>query len=74
MLQIYTENMVEKGRNCSLGAIISLIHNILLPDIRFLRKKRTRFSLQDKRLFEISEAEITRVDCTSGLAEQKLKC
>ena len=25
---------------------------------------RTRFSLRDKRLFEITEVEITRVDCT----------
>ena len=35
-LEIYVENIVEKGRNCSLGAISPLIHNILLPDVRFL--------------------------------------
>ena len=29
----------------------------------FYVKTRTRFSLRDKRLFEISEVEITRVDC-----------
>ena len=34
---MYTENIVEKGRNCSLGAISPLIHNILLPGVRFLR-------------------------------------
>ena len=28
-------------------------------------KTRTRFSLRDKRLFEITEVEITRVDCSS---------
>ena len=27
-------------------------------------KTRTRFSLGDKQVFEITEAEITRVDCT----------
>ena len=30
-------------------------------------KTGTRFSLRDKRLFEISEFEITRVDCTKGM-------
>ena len=30
----------------------------------FYVKTRIRFSLPDKRLFEISEVEITRVDCT----------
>ena len=29
----------------------------------FYVKRRTRISLRDKRLFEIIEAEITRVDC-----------
>ena len=36
MLEIYVENIVEKGRNCSLGAISPFIHNILLPDVRYL--------------------------------------
>ena len=52
---------MENGRNCSLGAISPLIHNILLPDVRFYVQKRTRFSLRDKRLFEITKVEITRV-------------
>ena len=30
-LEIYIENIVEKGRNCSRGAISPLIDNILLP-------------------------------------------
>ena len=30
----------------------------------FYSKTRIRFSLRDKRLFEITEVEITRVDCT----------
>ena len=51
---------MENGRNCSWGAISPLIHNILLPD---LVKTGIRFSLRDKRLFEITEVEITRVDC-----------
>ena len=36
MLEIYVENIVEKGRNCSRGAISPLIHNILIPGVRFL--------------------------------------
>ena len=36
----------------------SLIHNILLPDVRFSVKRRTRFSLRDKRLIEIIEVEM----------------
>ena len=35
-LEIYIENIVGKGRNCSWGAISLRIHNILLPDVRFL--------------------------------------
>ena len=31
---------MEKGRNCSLGAISPLIHNILLPGVRFLPLKK----------------------------------
>ena len=57
------ENIVEKRRNCSLGAISPLFYNILLPDVRFPCFIGTRFSFRDKRLFEISEVEITRVDC-----------
>ena len=34
-LEIYIENIVEKGRNCPRGAISPLIDNILLPDGRF---------------------------------------
>ena len=34
--EVYIENIVGKGRNCSSGAISPLIHNILLPDVRFL--------------------------------------
>ena len=38
--ELYIENFVEKGRNCSSGAISPLFHNIfidniLLPDLRF---------------------------------------
>ena len=32
--------------------------------LNFCVKTRIRFSLRDKRLFEITEVEITRVDCT----------
>ena len=39
----------------------SIFCNLILD---FYVKTRTRFSLRDKRLFEITEIEITRVDCT----------
>ena len=41
--------------------LFSTIFCCLLVDLCV--KTRTRFSLRDKRLFEISEFEITRVDC-----------
>ena len=34
-----------------------------LHDVRFSCLGRTRFSLRDKRLFEISEVEIARINC-----------
>ena len=54
---------MEKRRNCSLGAISPLFHNIFyfLSDFHVL--EGTRFSLRDKQLFKISEFEITRVNC-----------
>ena len=54
---------MEKRRNCSLGAISPLFHNIFYMLLDFHVKAGTRFSLRDKRLFEISEVEITRVNC-----------
>ena len=51
---------MEKGRNCSPGAISPLFHNILYPDFRFLYLNKDQ--IRDKRLFEITEVEITRVD------------
>ena len=62
MLEIYVENIVEKGRNFSLGAIYPLIHNLSCLMLDFCAKTRRLFSLRDKRLFEITEVEITRVD------------
>ena len=38
------------------------IHNIFYMLLDFHVKAGTRFSLRDKRLFEISEVEITRVN------------
>ena len=43
--------------------LVSAIFCYLLLD--FHVKTGTRFSPQDKRLFEITEVEITRVDCIS---------
>ena len=58
---MYIENIAEKGETLLVRSNSSLIHNILLPNV----KRRTRFSLRDKRLFEIIEVEISRVDCRS---------
>ena len=41
--------------------LLSTIFYYLMLD--FCVKTRIRFSLRDKRLFEITEVEITRVDC-----------
>ena len=56
---------MENRRNCSLGAISPLFYNIFHLLLGFHVYAGTRFSLRDKRLFEISEVEITRVNCTS---------
>ena len=54
---------MEKRRNCSLGAISPLFHNIFYLLLDFHVQTGTRFSIRDKRLFEICEVEITRVNC-----------
>ena len=54
---------MEKRRNCSLGAICPFFHNIFYLLLDFHVYAETRILLRDKRLFEISEVEITRVDC-----------
>ena len=46
--------------------LLSTIFCYLMLD--FYVKTRIRFSLRDKRLFEITEVEITRVDCISELS------
>ena len=59
---------MEKRRNCS------TIFYYLLLDSHV--KAVTRFLLRDKRLFEISEVEITRIDCSGILQNKptKIKC
>ena len=44
------------------GEISPFIHDILLPDVRFLCKNKDQ--IFSSRLFEITEVEITRVDFT----------
>ena len=64
---------MEKRRNCSLGAISPLFKEQFLlfstifcyPSLDFHVKTGSRISLRHKRLFEISEFEITRVNCSS---------
>ena len=50
--------------------LLSAIFCYLMLD--FYVKTRIRFSLRDKRLFEIIEVEITRVDCSFKLIASKL--
>ena len=47
--------------------LLSLIFCYLMLD--FYVKTRIRFSLRDKRLFEITEVEITGVDCIFTLLQ-----
>ena len=52
-----------KGRNCSQEQFLlfsTIFYNLILD---FCVITRTRLFLRDKRLFEITEVEITRVDC-----------
>ena len=51
--------------------LLSTLFCYLMLD--FFVKRRTRFSLRDKRLFEIIEVEITRVDCNYKLYQKKKK-
>ena len=64
--------MVEKGRNCSQEQFLlfsTIFFNLILD---FCIKTRTRVSLRDKRLFEITEVEITRVDCIISSPEHEV--
>ena len=63
---------MKKGRNCSPGAISPLFHNFCILILDICVKTRTRISLRDNRLFEITEVEITRVDCTFSKGTKSL--
>ena len=59
------ENIVERGKIAPGEQFLlfsTIIYNLICY---FCVITRTRFFLRDKRLFEITEVEITRVDCTS---------
>ena len=60
---MYIENIVERGEIAPQEQFLlfSIIFYNLILD--FCAITRTRFFLRDKRLFEITEVEITRVDC-----------
>ena len=49
----------------------TIFYNLIID---FCVITRTRFFLQDKRLFEITEVEITRVDCIYSLDRIQLFC
>ena len=46
------------------GPASPLVHIIFYLMLDFYVKTGIRFSFRDKRLFEITEVEITRVDCS----------
>ena len=50
--------------------LLSTIFCYLLSDLYV--ETRIRFSLRDKRLFEITEVEITRVDCIETMQRRGL--
>ena len=52
----------------------STIFYYLMLMLDFYVKTRIRFSLRDKQLFEITEVEITRVDCSFVVFEDKAMC
>ena len=60
---MYVENNVERGEIAPQEQflLLSTIFCYLMSD--FYVETRIRFSLRDKQLFEITEVEITRVDC-----------
>ena len=58
------ENIVEKGEIAPEEQFLLLFSIFSFLMLDFYVKTRIRFSLRDKRLFEISEVEITRVDCS----------
>ena len=49
----------------------TIFYNLMLD---FYVKAGIRFSLRDKQLFEITEVEITRVDCIHNIAKHCLLC
>ena len=49
--------------------LLSTIFCCLMLDY-YVKKKMMRFSLRDKRLFEITKVEIMRVDCISSWLNQ----
>ena len=60
---MYIENIVERGEIAPKEQFLffsTIFCNLILDSCV---KTRTIFSLRDKRLFEVIEVEITRVDC-----------
>ena len=62
-LEINVENIVERGEIAPEEQFLFLSTIFFYLILDFYVKTRIRFSLRDKRLFEITEVEITRVDC-----------
>ena len=72
-LEIYAENIVERGEIAPEEQFLLLFTIFCYLTLDFSVKTRIRFSLRDKRFFEITEVEITRVDCKLANYLQKLE-
>ena len=62
---MYVENIAEKGKIAPEEQFLPLSTIFYYLMLDFSVKTGIRFSLRDKRLFEITEVEITRVECNS---------
>ena len=66
---IYIKNYCGKGEKSLLKSNCSSYPQYFYPLVRFYVRTGTRISLRGKRLFEITEVEITRVDCIHVLQQ-----
>ena len=60
---MYVKILLKRGEIAPEEQFLLLITIFCYLMLDFNVKTRIRFSLRDKRLFEITEVEITRVDC-----------
>ena len=62
---MYVEILRKRGEIAPEAQFLLLSTIFCYLMLEFYVKTRIRFSFRDKRLFEITEVEITRVDCST---------